>query len=100
MSVERSVVSFRQIRANFGGKEVSGRSRSLPVADAGASRARAGAGQDAAPGQDRAPAGPCRAARAAPPRQKEVVIAQVPASTRAGLPALCEFAHALIITDE
>lgn len=98
MSVERSVVSFRQIRANFGGKEVSGRRRSLPVAGAGG--AGPGAGQDAAPGQEAAPAGPGRAARAAPPRQKEVVIAQVPASARAGLPARCEFAHALIITDE
>lgn len=100
MSVERSVVSFRQIRANFGGKEVSGRCRSLPVADAGASRARTGAGQDADRGQDAAPAGPSRAALSAPPRQKDVVIAQVPASTRAGLPARCEFAHALIIIDE
>lgn len=96
MSVERSVVSFRQIRANFGGKEVPGRCRSLPVAASGPSRARTGAGLDAAPGRMR----PLPGSPAAPPRHNEVLIAQVPASARAGLPARCEFAHALIITDE
>lgn len=98
------MVCFKQIQANFAGKEGSGPRAPPPrpgrrgePAPAGGRRAvlPAGRGQDAAPCR-----APCRAGRAAPPRQKEVVLAQVPASARAGLPARCEFAHALIITDE